>query len=187
MLARFLLSSCVRLSVCPSVTIKAGIVSKRLDEWSWLLAWRLLSTLCSKEIWVSKNVEVCPKLWTRKISPRHGTSIALSTKLVVVDDSRACSACWRHLHVHASRRVVDAYYKSVTSISTGFCCTTCFHGRQDFHRQRVARSVCASTASCSYILAVPRHRARSLIKPRNYHCSMREGQISRDQTSIFAV
>jgi len=134
-----------------------------------------------------KNVEVCPKLWTRKISPRHGTSIALSTKLVVVDDSRACSACWRHLHVHASRRVVAAYYKSVTSISTGFCCTTCFHGRQDFHRQRVARSVCASTASCSYILAVPRHRARSLIKPRNDHCSMREGQISRDQTSIFAV
>jgi len=38
-LARSLLSSCVRPSVCPS---QAGIVSKRLDESSWVLAWRLL-------------------------------------------------------------------------------------------------------------------------------------------------
>ena len=71
MLARFMLSSCVPLSVVPlsvclSVCLsvrpsQAGTVSKPLDESSWLLAWRLTST--------------CRKF-------RHGTA-----KLV---DSRAC-------------------------------------------------------------------------------------------------
>jgi len=60
MLARYLLSSCVRLSVCSS---QAGVVSKRLDESSWLSAWRLSSicpTLCSKKISVSPKIRVLP-------------------------------------------------------------------------------------------------------------------------------
>ena len=89
MLARYRLLSHVRLS-------QAGIVSKRLDESSWFLAWRLPSTyptLCCKEIWVSLKISVglCYKLWTRKFC--HMKSIALSPTLVVVvvvDDSRVC-------------------------------------------------------------------------------------------------
>ena len=60
MLARYILSSCVRPSVCPS---QAGVVSKRLDESSWFLAWRLPSTyhtLCFKEIWVSPKIRELP-------------------------------------------------------------------------------------------------------------------------------
>jgi len=72
MLALFLLSSCVRLSARPS---QAGIVRKRLDESSWLQAWRLPCTLCYKEM-----------------SFRHGKSFVLSTTLaiVVVVDCRVC-------------------------------------------------------------------------------------------------
>ena len=41
----YMLLSCVRLSVCPqSVRHKLGVLSKRLDESSWFLAWRLLYT-----------------------------------------------------------------------------------------------------------------------------------------------
>ena len=70
-LARYTLSSCVRLFVCLSVRpSQAGIVSKRLDESSWFLARRPLSvypTLRCKEIWVSPKLgyfplELCPKL-----------------------------------------------------------------------------------------------------------------------------
>jgi len=61
----------VRLSVCLS---QAGVVSKRLYEWSWFLARRLPSTyttLSCKEIWVSPKLryfclELCHKLWTLK-------------------------------------------------------------------------------------------------------------------------
>ena len=73
MVGRYLLSSCrsACLSVCLS---QAGVVSKRLDEWSWFLARRLPSTyttLSCKEIWVSPKLryfclELCPKLWTLK-------------------------------------------------------------------------------------------------------------------------
>ena len=52
------------------------------------------------------SLELCPKSGRRKF--RHGNSIALSTKLVVVDGR----ACWRHLY--DSRRVVAVYYKSIT-------------------------------------------------------------------------
>jgi len=53
------------LPVRPS---KAGAVSKRLDELSWFVAWKLLSThptLCGKEISVSPKLgyfplELCP-------------------------------------------------------------------------------------------------------------------------------
>ena len=53
-----MLSPRVRLSVRLS---QAGIVSKRPDDSSWFLAWRLPSTypaLCYKEIWVSPKIRV---------------------------------------------------------------------------------------------------------------------------------
>ena len=102
----------VCLSVRPS---QAGIVSKRLDESSWVfLAWRLPSvsaTLSVKVIWVSAKISALPS-WTFSQTSdfkkfRNGKAIALSTKLVVVDGR----ACWRHLQ--DSRRVVAVYYKSV--------------------------------------------------------------------------
>jgi len=60
MLARYLLSSCVRLSVRLS---QAGTVSKRLDESSCVLAWRIPSTCptpCCKEIRLSPKIRVLP-------------------------------------------------------------------------------------------------------------------------------
>ena len=97
-LARYMLSSCVRpsvcLSVCPFVR-QTVVVSKRLDKSSWFLARRLPSaipTLRYKEIGVSPKIKVLPSgtlvpnSGRRKF--RHGKSIALSTKLVV--DGRAC-------------------------------------------------------------------------------------------------
>ena len=75
----------LRPLVCPS---QVAVVSKPLDESSWLLARKLLyPTQCYRKIRVSQKlghfpVRPCPKL-------RHGKSIALSTKLVV-DDGRVC-------------------------------------------------------------------------------------------------
>jgi len=87
MLVQYLLSSCV----CPS---QARIVSKRLDESSWVVICRppfTYSTLLCKEIgYLQKNMGT--SLWDfvanfglRKFL--HGKSIALSTKIV---HGRAC-------------------------------------------------------------------------------------------------
>ena len=67
MLAWYMLSSCVRPSVGPSVCLSAcpshaGVVSKRLDESSWFLARRTYPTLCYKEIWVSPKIRVLPSV-----------------------------------------------------------------------------------------------------------------------------
>ena len=84
MLARHFLSSCVR----PSVTSRCCIETTGRIE---LLARRLPSnypTLRYKEIWISPKIRVryiwnfAPNSELRKF--RHGKSIALSTKLVVV-------------------------------------------------------------------------------------------------------
>ena len=135
--ARYSLSSCVRLSVRPS---QAGIVSKRLDESSWFSEWRLpsiYSTLCYKEIWVSPKIKVFPLGVCRKLRTqrkfRHGKSIVLSTKLVVVVDGRVR---WRHLY--DDRRVAAIYYKSVNcnvnlfNSITSICCSTSFYSWQVF-------------------------------------------------------
>ena len=116
MLARYMLSSCVH--VCLLVSHKPVIVSKQLDESSWVfLAWIGLSFTYSrmlfKAIWVSRKYyvtslwDLVPNSGLRKF--RHSKSIALSTKLVVVVDGRAC---WRHLY--DSRRVVAVYNGSVS-------------------------------------------------------------------------
>ena len=113
MLARYLLSSCVRLSVChKSVSCR--------NDWTNRagLAWRLpfiYPTLCLirkfSSSGISKNKgtslwNFVPNYGLRKFC--HGKSIAFSTKLVVVVDGRDC---WRHLY--DSRRVVAVYCKSV--------------------------------------------------------------------------
>ena len=155
MLARYLLSWCVRLSVRPS---QAGIVSKRLDESSWFMVWRLPSTyptLCYKEMSVSSKITVLPCGTFLPNSGlgkfRHGKLIALSTKLVVVVvDGRAC---WRHLY--GIRRVVAVYYKSVNcNPLTPFdllwiCRTACFYSWQDFDRRSASRG---STAVSKFLV-----------------------------------
>ena len=96
-------------------------------------------------------LELCPKIRTyRKF--RHGKSMALSTKLVVVVDGRAC---WRHLY--DDRRVVAVYYKSVNcnplTPLLRFVVDLSYNLFLQLARlwltQRVARSLCASRASCS--------------------------------------
>ena len=65
MLARYLLCQSVR-------PLQAGIVSKRLDESRWFLAWRLppaYPTPCCKEIWMSPEICVLPP---RNFLPNSG-------------------------------------------------------------------------------------------------------------------
>jgi len=79
LLARYMLSSCVRLS-------QASLVSKRLDESSWF--WHgdfHLSKLCYKEIFISPklgyfSLTLCSKLRTLKISPRHVDRVVNKTR-----------------------------------------------------------------------------------------------------------
>jgi len=86
-----MLSSRVRLSVCPSVCpSQAGVAWKGLDESSWFLAWRLSSTyptLCYKEIWVSPKIRVIPS-WT--LSQTTDLEISISPRQVdrVVNKTR---------------------------------------------------------------------------------------------------
>jgi len=105
----------VCLSVCLSVCSSNRCCIETTGQIELVLARRLPSTiptLCYKEIGVSPKIKVLPSgtlvpnSGRRKF--RHGKSIALSTKFVVVVDGRPC---WRHLC--DSRRVVAVYYKSV--------------------------------------------------------------------------
>jgi len=63
-IARHYASAVFAVIVCPSVRpSQAGIVSKRLDESSRYLVWRLPfthPTLCYKEIWVYPKIRVLP-------------------------------------------------------------------------------------------------------------------------------
>jgi len=127
-----MLLSCVRLSVRLP---QAGIVSKRLDEssWFWHVGFLPLIQHCviSKYSYLQKlgnyPLRLCPNSGLNKFL--RGKSIALSTKLVVVDGR----ACWRHLY--DNRRVVAVYYKSINcNPLTPYCdmLWTCFYGWQDF-------------------------------------------------------
>jgi len=80
-LARYLLSSCVRLSVRVS---QAGIVSKRMDESSWFLARKLPSTyptLCCKEFQVSPKLDTSLWDFVNKTRRRRRRSSLLTTPI----------------------------------------------------------------------------------------------------------
>ena len=100
---------------CPSVRLsQAGVVSKLLDESSWLLALRLLSihlTLCYKEMWVSPKIRVLPSgtlSRTQDFKNFAAASRSRCQQLVVVDDGRVCRR-----QQYDNRRVVAVYYKSI--------------------------------------------------------------------------
>jgi len=97
LLARYLLSSCVRPSACPS---QAGIISKRLDKSSWFVAWRLpftYPTVCFKEFGYLQKLgyfplEHCPKLRTSTMdaasrSRCQQNSSSSSSMVEFVDDT----------------------------------------------------------------------------------------------------
>jgi len=114
MLARYLLSSCVRLCVRPS---QAGVVSKRPDESSWFLAWRLLSTYkcCYEEIWVSPTIRVLPSKTSLSQTPDL-ENFATASRDRVVNKSCRCRRRRSSLLTtprYDNRRVVAVYYKSV--------------------------------------------------------------------------
>jgi len=95
MLARYMPWPCVRVRVRLSVrcVLQVGVMSKRQNEFSRVLALELPSTyppLCYKEIRIP-----CPNSGTRQFC--HGKSIMSSTKLV---DGRICGS-----HLRRSRRV----------------------------------------------------------------------------------
>jgi len=87
---------------------------------------------------------------------RHGKSIALSTKLVVVVDGLVC---WRHLY--DNRRVVAVYYKSIScnplTPALRFVVDLLYSFFLQLTRcwltQRVARSLCGGRASCCVFVA----------------------------------
>jgi len=102
MLARYLLSSCVRLSVRLS---QAGTVSKRLDESSCVLAWRIPSTCptpCCKEIRLSPKIRVLPPgTLSQTVRTRRGSrlrcrqnSSSSSTVELVVDTYTILDQSW---------------------------------------------------------------------------------------------
>ena len=107
----------VRPSVCPSVRpLQAGIESKRLDESSWFLAWRLFSiypTLFYKEIEYLKQkleyflLEFCPKLQTEKILPRPVDRVVNKIR------RRRRRSRLLTTSIRQSRRLVAVYNKSV--------------------------------------------------------------------------
>jgi len=56
-----MLERVLAMALCLSVSVSVGVLSKRLNESDWCLAWGLLSTcptLCSKEIQVSPKIRV---------------------------------------------------------------------------------------------------------------------------------
>ena len=132
MLARYMLSSCVRLSVCLS---QAGMY--RND-------WTNRAGFIRKFGYLQKSgyfpLGLCPKL--RTFLFRHGKSIALSTKLVVIIVN--CRVCWQHLY--DSRRVVTVY-KSIDCNPLNPLLRFVVHLLYNLF---VQRSVCGSRASCCY-------------------------------------
>jgi len=104
---RYMLSS--RISVCPSAVrlSQAGIVSKHLGRIEMVLAWILPSTFRCMPIrkfgffqkWGYFPLELCPKLWTLKMSPRkvdrvvnvtRRRSSLLATFATVLSTRRGC-------------------------------------------------------------------------------------------------
>jgi len=101
-LARYMLSSRVRLSVCHKPVLY-------WNETTWFLAWRLpfiYPALCYEEMWVSPKIKVLPSGTCNSQTPDLENQ---STKLVI--DVVDGGACWRHLY--DNRRVVAVYYKSI--------------------------------------------------------------------------
>jgi len=148
--ARYMLSACVRLSVCLSVCLsQAGIASKRLDESSCFLVRRLCSTyptLCYKDIWVSPKIRVLPA-GTLSQTPDLETISPRQVDRVVNKSRRRHhrrSSLWRQLY--DNRRVVVVYYKSVNCNPLTpllrfvvHCCTTCLYSWQDFDWHSASR------------------------------------------------
>ena len=97
-------------------------------SWTFFFLWSFfhLFHMCCNDIWVSPKIKSFLFILNSRLPKfRHGKSIALSTKIVVVVvDGRVCRR-----HLYDSRRVVAVYYKSVncnlwlhrpTSICCGF-------------------------------------------------------------------
>jgi len=101
MLARYLLCQSVR-------PLQAGIVSKRLDESRWFLAWRLppaYPTPCCKEIWMSPEICVLPP---RNFLPNSGLK-TVSPRQV----DRVVNKTRRRRRRRSSLELVDDTYTTV--------------------------------------------------------------------------
>jgi len=126
MLARYLLSACVGLFVCPSVRLsQAGTVSKRLDASSWFSAWRFPSTyptLCCKEIWVSSKIRVLPSGTLSQTPDSENFTTALrhrcSCRSTEQTDGRTLGR-FMTLAVYYVNRVITRYWKG-NRVATSF-------------------------------------------------------------------
>jgi len=89
MLARYVLSSCVCPSVCPSQACIV-IVSKRLDDSSWHVTWQLSSTyptLCCKEIRVPPKIRILPSGTLHFATASRSRCQQNSSTVELVDDT----------------------------------------------------------------------------------------------------
>ena len=117
MLARYLMSSCVRLcvrlSVCRKPVWYRNDSTKRAGFWhgGFLPPIPHAQCLRYKETCVSPTItfslELCPKLRTEKISPRQVDRVVDRTSRRCVDGR----ARWRHLYDNG--RVVAVYWRSI--------------------------------------------------------------------------
>ena len=144
MLARNMLSSSVRLSVClsarPSVTSRYYIETTGRIE--LVLAWTLPSMSAIRKFGHLQKLgyfplELCIKLRTfRNIAMESRSRCQQNSSTIeLVDDTHLCD----------SRRVVAVYYKSVDCnrlTPLWICCTTGFYSLQYFDWQRGSRASC---------------------------------------------
>jgi len=146
MLARYLPSSCVRPSVRPS---QAGIVSKRLDESSWFLAWRLPSTyptLRYKEIWVSPKIRVLPSGTLSQTSDLENFATVSRSRCITTRRRR------RRSSLLSTSRGCKCH-----PLTTLICCGFVVQLVSTVDKiltDRVARSVCDSRVSCFHNIRI---------------------------------
>jgi len=155
MLARYLLSSCVRPS--PSVTSRYCIeTTGRIELVFSIEASFPHRTLCGKEIWVSPKVRALTfrtlsqtldfKNFATAIRSHCQENSSSSSMVELVDDT----------YVYDNRQVVAVYYKSVNCNPLipllRFVVDLLYNLLLQLTRfsltQRVARSVCGNRASC---------------------------------------
>jgi len=160
MLARYLVSSCLCLSKCSSVT-KNGIISKQLDESSWFLAWSLPShfhypTLCCKDIKVSKKIKVLSSVtlfqtldlqkFCREVDGFVNKTLRRSSLLTTpttVDASQAHG--WAHevYYTSVDRNTLTPLFRLMVDL----LCNLFLQGYSSWQHldwQRVARSLCGA-------------------------------------------
>ena len=148
MVPRYTLSSCVRPSVCPSVTSQYCMeMTERIDLIFGCKPPPTYPTLSYKKIWVTPKIgyfpsELCPKTPGLKNSPRQVDRI--------VNKTRRRLRRWSLLTTHINGQVVAVYCESVNCNSLTLLLRFVIDLLYNLFStaESVARSVCGGKSSC---------------------------------------